>query len=133
MAKRKMTVAQFLEAQINACERSQGEIAEMVGFSKPTMVSMIKLGKAKVPLDKARALAKAIGIDDRDFFWRCLEEYLPSLNDEIQSMMQDQPVLTDAEIDLIKKLREKNVENTYIHTEKQFDALDKLAATMTGE
>lgn len=133
MAKRKMTVAQFLEAQINACDRSQGEIAELVGFAKPTMVSMVKLGKAKVPLDKARALAKAIGVDDRDFFLRCLEEYLPVIYEEIQSMQESQPLLTDNEIDIINKIRAKRPENPYVHTPEQHAALDKFIDTLTGE
>ncbi|MDH2045623.1 helix-turn-helix transcriptional regulator [Acinetobacter johnsonii] len=132
-SRRKVTVAQFLEAQINSSDKAQHEIAEEVGFAKPTMVSMVKLGKAKVPLDKAQPIAKALGIDSRDFFMRCLEEYLPVVFNEIVELTKDQPILSQNEIDIIKRIREARPENPSIKTPEQNRAFDNFLATLTGE
>ena len=131
--RRKVSVAQFLEAQINASDKSQQEIAEYVGFNKPTMVSMIKLNKAKVPLDKARALARALGVDEKDFFYRCFEEYLPVIFNELVELQGNQPILTDNEIDIVNRIRQARPENPSIKTAEQEAAFSKFLDTLTGE
>lgn len=130
-SKRKVNVAQYLEAQINSSDKSQLEIAEEVGFAKPTMVSMIKLGKAKVPLDKARAVARALGVDEKDFFFRCFEEYLPSVFDELQDLLGNQPILSDSEAEIISRLRQYT-DNPQIKTPQQDVAFQKFAESLAG-
>lgn len=131
--KRKVTVAQFLEAQIDSSDKSQQDIAEEVGFARPTMVSMVKLGKAKLPLDKARAMAHALGVDEKDFFFRCFEEYLPDIYNELAIAMGNQPILTDNEMEIINRIRQARPENPGIKTDEQNAAFEKFIDTLTGE
>ena len=131
--RRKLNVAQFLEAQINSSDKSQQDIADEVGFSKATMVSMIKLGKAKVPLDKARSIARSLGLDEKDFFFRCFEEYLPSIYDELVDLQGNQPILTDNEVEMIQRIRKARPENPGIKTAEQNSAFEKFIDTLVGE
>ena len=44
-------------------KKSQAEIAEEAGFINPNMVTMIKNGSTKLPIDRVPALAKALECD----------------------------------------------------------------------
>lgn len=69
------TVAAFLKDQIERCGRTQMEISELCGFQRPQMVSMMKSGRTRVPLEKMRVLARAIGADPLAFAKLVLNEY----------------------------------------------------------
>ena len=58
-------LAKFLETRILELKfkKSQAEIAEEAGFVNPNMVTMIKQGATKLPLDRVPALAKALECD----------------------------------------------------------------------
>jgi transcriptional regulator with XRE-family HTH domain len=43
--------------------KTQAEIASEAGFANPNMLSMLKSGKNKVPLDRVPSLAKALEVD----------------------------------------------------------------------
>jgi transcriptional regulator with XRE-family HTH domain len=57
--------AQYISKQIDALSsvRSQREIADLVGWPQPNILSMIKRGEVKPPLEKVPALAKALSVD----------------------------------------------------------------------
>ena len=44
-------------------KKTQAEIAEEAGFVNPNMVTMIKQGATKLPIDRVPALAKALEVD----------------------------------------------------------------------
>lgn len=46
-----------------AHRKTQGEIAAEAGFVNPNMISMLKSGKNKIPLDRVPSLAKALEVD----------------------------------------------------------------------
>ena len=71
-------VAQFLTAAIGSASRSQKEISEEIGFGKPQMMTMIKQGKTRLPLDRLPVFAKAIEVDLAVLLRLVLEEYLPN-------------------------------------------------------
>ncbi len=48
--------------------KSQNEIASEAGFTNVNMLSMIKSGKTKLPLDRVPALAKALDCDPSRLF-----------------------------------------------------------------
>lgn len=75
----KLDVAQFLSEMIDKSGKTQIDIAAEVGLPNPNMVSMLKTGRSKIPLQRAPALARAIGIEPRDLVSRCLEAYEPEL------------------------------------------------------
>ncbi|MCO6048381.1 helix-turn-helix transcriptional regulator [Mesorhizobium sp. RP14(2022)] len=55
----------FLEKCILQCSavKNQSEIAREAGFKRPNMLSMIKTGESKLPIDRVPALAKALDCD----------------------------------------------------------------------
>lgn len=71
-----LTVAEFLESAISLSGKTQKEIAEEVGYPKPNVLSMMKQGLTKVPVDKVPALAKATGVDSAAFLRLVLREYM---------------------------------------------------------
>ena len=78
MAK-KITVAEYLTAQIKVCGKSQKQIAEEVGFPKANILTMVKHGTTKVPIHRVPALAKSLGVDKERLMRMVLEEYQPEI------------------------------------------------------
>jgi transcriptional regulator with XRE-family HTH domain len=72
-------VAVFLSRSIDACEKSQQEIANEVGFNRSNIISMLKQGITKLPVARVPAMAKAIGVDPTKLFRLTMEEYMPDL------------------------------------------------------
>ena len=58
-------LAKFLEARLLELKhkKTQAEVAEEAGFVNPNMVTMIKKGSTKLPIDRVPALAKALESD----------------------------------------------------------------------
>ena len=55
-------------------KKSQIEIATEAGFTHPNMMSLIKSGATKVPLDRVPALALALEVDPKLLFRLALEQ-----------------------------------------------------------
>lgn len=86
MAK-KLTVAEYLSVQIDACGKSQKEIAEEVGFPKANMLTMMKIGTTKIPVHRVPALARSLGVDPARFMRMVLEEYQPAILEAIEDAL----------------------------------------------
>ena len=58
-------LAKFLEARLLELKhkKTQAEVAEEAGFVNPNMVTMIKKGSTKLPIDRVPALAQALESD----------------------------------------------------------------------
>lgn len=54
--------------------KSQQEIATEAGFINVNMMSMLKSGKSKIPLDRVSALSKALEVDPRLLFKMAIEQ-----------------------------------------------------------
>lgn len=74
-------VARRLTNLIDASGKTQREIAHEAGFASQNIISMIKSGDTKVPLNRVPALAKALGVEPQELFVECLEAYEPELFD----------------------------------------------------
>ena len=63
-------LATFVEKRILElrARKSQAEIAHDAGFVNPNVLTMIKQGGTKLPLDRVPALAKALDADPRRLF-----------------------------------------------------------------
>ena len=72
-----IAVAEFIRRQIHTCGKSQKEIAREAGFATPNIITMFKQGTTKIPVRKAGALAKALGVDPAYLLRLVLREYLP--------------------------------------------------------
>lgn len=126
------TVADYINWQVNLCGKKQLEIAEQAGFAKPNMITMLKQGKTKVPLEKIGALARALEVDPVHLFKLVLAEYLPETYSEITKMF-GQPVLTQNEIELVEVIRESKVENPRLRTQGERKALLDVINTFRAD
>jgi len=74
----KSSAAQFISRRIYElrARRSQLEIATAAGFKSANMLSMVKDGKAKLPLERVISLAKALECDARHLMRLALEQSL---------------------------------------------------------
>lgn len=71
-----VTVADYISRQIDVSGKNEAEIADEVEY--PTsMISMIKTGRAKLPVGKVGVFAKALGADPALLLRVVLMEYSP--------------------------------------------------------
>ena len=64
---------------IDLSGKSQKTIAAEAGFPKPNMITMMKQGLTKIPIDRIPALARACGVAPELFVRTALMEYHPRL------------------------------------------------------
>lgn len=101
-----MTVAGYLQAQIDICGKSQIAIAEECGFPRANFISMLKLGKSKVPIAKIYLLAKSIGVDPSFLFRKVMGEYYPDLLTVTEECMGR--MVSENEYAIIEEIRKVN-------------------------
>jgi len=75
----RMTVAKRLEKAIEESGKNQREIATEVGYTRPNVLSMMKHGETKIPLEKAPLLAKACALDPAEFTRHAMQDYMPAV------------------------------------------------------
>ncbi|MGV1754799.1 helix-turn-helix domain-containing protein [Agrobacterium sp. CG674] len=96
---------------------SQREIAAAAGFKNQNMITMIKQGDAKLPLDRAPAMARALGVDPLQFLDMAFEQYFSDeALQELRSIMP--PSLTPEERKLIDFFRESGKKGKGLNTER---------------
>ena len=95
--------AEFLTRAIEDSGVTHTEIADRAGFGAPNVISMMRLGRMKVPIDRIPDIAAACGVDDRRFLRIALAEYHPEVWEVLKSSFGD--VLTRAEQDLLAVYR----------------------------
>ena len=69
-------MSKFLEKRVLELRprKSQAQIAREAGFRTPNVLSMLKTGEAKVPLDRVPALAVALDTDPAHLFMLAVEQ-----------------------------------------------------------
>lgn len=75
----KPSVSQFIADAIETSGRTQRQIAEIAGFNKANVISMLKTGQVKVPYDRIRSLARALRVDHVELARLTIGEYEPHL------------------------------------------------------
>lgn len=96
-------VARFIEKRIEETGQLQKDIAKKVGFEKPNIITMIKQGKTRLPIDKICLMAKALETDPILLFQMCIQEYQPDNWKVIAPFME--AAMTKDELRLLKSLR----------------------------
>jgi hypothetical protein len=96
-------VARFIERRIEETGQKQKDIAYKVGFEKPNVITMIKQGKTRLPLDKVGLMANALETDPTQLFQLCMEEYQPATWKVIAPFMEG--AMTKDELQLLNSLR----------------------------
>jgi hypothetical protein len=121
------SVAEYIDMQIHICGKKQLEIAQESGFEKPNIVTMIKQGKTKLPLDKIGKFAKAIEVDPVFLYRLCMTEYFPDTWNEIQRVL-NQPIITLNEYEMIECVREANQSNPRLDEKGRLKLADLVQA-----
>ncbi|MBX4911395.1 helix-turn-helix transcriptional regulator [Rhizobium bangladeshense] len=97
-------VARFLDKHIDQkVSKSHREIAQAAGWTQSNMVTMIKKGDAKLPLDRVTSLARAIDVDPMFLFRLALEQFLP---DEPETARMLDFICTSNEAEILGIIRE---------------------------
>lgn len=104
----RMTVAEYITTMIEASGRQQAEIARDVGFDKPNVITMIKQGKTKLPLNKIGKMAMALGVDAVHLFRLTMNEYHHETWEVIEDIFGGE-VLTENEKAILKAVRSAGV------------------------
>ncbi|SDK82986.1 helix-turn-helix domain-containing protein [Aliiruegeria lutimaris] len=99
----KSPTAAFLTTAIEHSGLTQREIAQRAGFAKPNVLSMMKSGETKVPIERIPALAEACDADPVDFARIALLEYYPEIWGTLNLVFD--PKLTDRDILVLQILR----------------------------
>lgn len=81
-------VARYLDKRIDELRgvKSQREIALEAGFPKPNILSMLKAGDTKLPLDRVAALARALDADPAHLFRLAMVDQWPELAPVIEEV-----------------------------------------------
>lgn len=71
------SLPRFLEKRVLEIKhlKSQAEIAAESGFVNPNMLSMIKTGSTRLPIDRVPALAQALEVDPRRLLQLAIEQW----------------------------------------------------------
>jgi transcriptional regulator with XRE-family HTH domain len=84
---------------------TQAEIAKKAGFANANMLSMVKHGKTRLPLDRVPAIAAALDIDPALLFRTSLADLWPGHERTVRHIFRD--VLTENEWNFIEIVRSK--------------------------
>lgn len=98
-----LTVAKYLEFQIEASKKTQKEICAEIGYQKPNLITMFKQGSTKVPIHVAPKLAKSLGVDPANFTRMVIEEYMPELLPTIEKYIGG--LASENEQEMLKVIR----------------------------
>lgn len=117
----RLTVAQYLTAQIELCGKPQFELAKECGYENPNIITMLKQGRSKLPMGRVGNMAKALGVDPLFLFSLVMNEYEPETWATIQEFVLKQPFVSANEMEIIELVRTSKVVNPKLRTieEKQ--------------
>lgn len=104
------TVAEFIAERLANSHKTQREIAEECGFEKANVVTMLKSGTMKLPLNRVGAMARALNADPAYLLRLAMCEYLPDAWEAIEATLQT-TVLTANELNLVRAYREVTGDN----------------------
>jgi transcriptional regulator with XRE-family HTH domain len=98
-------LCRFLNKQITALSgvKSQREIAAEVGYESPNIISMMKRGETKLPLDKVPAFAKALHVDPAHLFRLALEQQMPEVAKIMHQVIGK--TVSDHEFEIVQAFR----------------------------
>lgn len=94
--------AAFLAAAIEDSGLTQREIAVRAGLPKPNVLSMMKRGETKVPIERIPALAEACDCDPQQFLRVAMNEYYPEAWGVLNAVFD--PTLSDRDLGILRML-----------------------------
>lgn len=99
------TVAEFLADRIASIDKTQIQIAEECGFEHPNIISMLKNGQTKLPINRVYSLAKALEVEPAYLLRIAMMEYMQEEWECIEDIMQSS-LLTANELEILRAFRE---------------------------
>jgi SOS-response transcriptional repressor LexA len=111
MAARKQTVAEYLTARMNAVGKTNADLARETGYppQNVSFISMIRNGKAKLPINKVVLFAKALEEDPVFLLRKVLQEYSPDTAAVIEEVIESRMgTLTQGERELLDVFRRES-------------------------
>lgn len=108
MAGKKPTVAQYLTAQIEASDLTNAEIAAALGYTqdRANMISMIRTGRSKLPINKIGAMAKVLKVDAAHLLRIVLSEYSPDTLAVLEEVL-GAGMVTEGEAEVLSLFRKE--------------------------
>ena len=103
--KKAITVAQFITKAIRDSGKPQHAIARECGWNVPNIVTMVKQGRTRLPLDKVGPLAKSLEVDRVYLLWLAMHEYMPDTLEAVERVLGG-TLLNPHEKELISAYRE---------------------------
>lgn len=100
-----MTVAEYLTVKIAESGKTQRVIAEECGFEFPNIITMLKKGDTRLPLNRIEPLAYALNVDPAHLLRLVMLEYMPRTWDSIEWTMRGS-VMTQSELRLVSAFRQ---------------------------
>ena len=71
------TTARLIADAIDGCGKTQRQIAEEMGLERQNVISMIKTGEMRIPIERIPAFANATGVDVQLLLRTAMTEYMP--------------------------------------------------------
>lgn len=94
-AGKKTTVAEYLSGVMGLTDKTQKTIASEIGYDNPNVVSLIKQGRTKLPVNKVQLMAQSLAIDPVNLLRMVMSEYMPDTWTVIASIMGDKLISED--------------------------------------
>jgi transcriptional regulator with XRE-family HTH domain len=101
---KRISVKDYIEQQIAISEKSQKQIAHEIGYDRPNVITMIKQGSTKLPINKVGLLARALNVDPVYLLRLVMMEYHPDTWTTIDEIIGTQ-IVTKQELALLKFIR----------------------------
>lgn len=93
-----------LDERMGELGLSNAELASVLGYDKPNVIALMRIGKMRVPIQHAQPLAQALDLPAREIFEALMRESLPQVLETMKAVY-DPLELSTPEVNLIKYLR----------------------------
>jgi transcriptional regulator with XRE-family HTH domain len=104
MDTKKKLLADYIAARIALTGKTQREVAKEAGIASVNFISMLKCGKARVPLARVPAFATALNASFVDLMFLCLNAQEPALAAVFAALQPELPT-TEDEVALMRAYR----------------------------
>lgn len=125
MAERKFH--EYLDMLIDMSGVKNVEIAQRVGLNNANYVSMIRHGKARLPIVHIKKFAEAVGVDPAHLFRQALAEYNPELLALVDDITKNS-VLSKGELEVLDAIRSAvGDKDVSVRTSKQRKQIEEMS------
>lgn len=93
-----------LDERMTELRLSNAELASKLGYEKPNVIALIRIGQMRMPIQLVQPLAKALDLPTRELFETLMCESMPEVLATLKAIY-DPLALTTPEVNLITHLR----------------------------